>query len=49
MINFHLDDVACTGYETKLVECMHPRVGIHNCKSGFDEAGVICTGEYQNV
>ena len=48
MINFHLDNVACTGNETRLVECMHPRVGVHNCKSGTDEAGVICTGEYHN-
>ena len=49
MINFHLDNVACTGNETKLVECMYPGVGMHNCKSGFDEAGVICTGEYKIV
>ena len=48
---FHLDDVHCTGNETKLVDCMDPEAGMHNCRSGMDEAGVlvICTGEYQCV
>ena len=46
-INFHLDNVSCTGNETKLSECMYAEVGAQNCISGSDEAGVICTGEYQ--
>ena len=46
-IDFHLDNVSCTGNETKLSECMYAEVGEQNCTSGSDEAGVICTGEYQ--
>ena len=46
MISFHLDDVSCTGNETKLVDCPHLGVGIHNCRLGIDEAAVICTGEH---
>ena len=42
--DFHLDNVSCTGNETKLSECMYAEVGVPNCKTG---AGVICTGEYQ--
>ena len=48
-----LDDVEihCTGNETKLVDCTYPEAGMHNCRPGIDEAGVlvICTGEYQCV
>ena len=40
----HLDDVSCYGNESKLSECRHRGVGITNCLSGTDEAGVICTG-----
>ena len=47
MISFHLDDVSCTGNETKLVNCTHLGVGIHNCRLGIDEAAVICTGEHR--
>ena len=42
--DFHLDNVSCTGNETKLSECMYAKVGMQNCISGSDEAGVICTG-----
>lgn len=35
--SFYLDDVACTGNEMKLVECMYRGVGVHNCRSGVDE------------
>ena len=44
--DFHLDNVSCTGNETKLSECMYAEVGLQNCTSS-DEAGVICTGEHQ--
>ena len=44
---FLLDDVDCTGNETKLDECTYTGVNMYNCRSGTDEAGVICTGEYQ--
>ena len=43
---FHLDNVSCTGNETKLSECMYAEVGEQNCTFSSDEAGVICTGEY---
>ena len=45
--DFHLDNVSCTGNETKLSECMYAEVGVQNCITGSDEAGVICTGKYQ--
>ena len=45
--DFHLDNVSCTGNETKLSECMYAKVGVQNCITSSDEAGVICTGEYQ--
>ena len=45
VMNFYLDDVSCTGNETKLVDCFHPG-GNHNCRPGIDDAGVVCTGIY---
>lgn len=42
--DFYLDNVTCTGNETKLSECMYAEVGVQNCITG---AGVLCTGEYQ--
>ena len=47
-LKFHLDDVSCSGNETKLVDCFHSGVGNHNCRTGIDEAAVICTGECSN-
>ena len=42
-------DVSCTGNEANLRECIHPGLGVHNCRYGKDdfEAGVICTGKCQ--
>ena len=37
-----LDDVACVGTETRLIDCPARPVGTHNCNHGED-AGVICT------
>ena len=44
-LNIHLDNVDCNGNESKLSECQHQGIGIHDCVVGFEEAGVICTGE----
>ncbi|XP_019213853.1 deleted in malignant brain tumors 1 protein-like [Oreochromis niloticus] len=37
-----LDDVACSGNESSLIECGHNGFGKHNCNHGED-AGVICS------
>ena len=39
-----LDNVACTGSETQLIDCPNNGIGIHNCVHGED-AGVTCQGE----
>ena len=42
----HLDDVHCLGTEEKLTDCSHRGLGVHNCPTGYAEAGVICTSMY---
>nr|XP_055037248.1 deleted in malignant brain tumors 1 protein-like [Misgurnus anguillicaudatus] len=37
-----LDDVACSGNESSLIQCKHNGLGSHNCKHSHD-AGVICS------
>ena len=37
----YYDDVVCTGTETRLADCQHDGVGIHNCYHDED-AGVRC-------
>ena len=39
-----LDDVGCSGNESRLADCPHPGIGINNCNHGED-AGVNCSGE----
>lgn len=36
-----LDNLACTGTESRLIDCVHNGVGIENCNH-FEDAGVIC-------
>ncbi len=37
----HYDEVTCNGTETRLADCAHSGVGIHDCYHGED-AGVQC-------
>ena len=36
-----LDDVMCTGIETRLFDCLHGGIEVHNCGHSED-AGVMC-------
>ena len=38
-----LDDLGCHGYESKLLDCTRPKIGVHNCNHNAD-AGVRCQG-----
>ena len=38
-----LDQVACTGTETRLVNCRSNPLGVHDC-SHHEDAGVTCRG-----
>ena len=39
-----LDDLACTGTETRLVDCPHSGISTHNCAHSED-AGAVCQRE----
>ena len=38
-----LDNVYCTGGESRLTDCYHSGIGVHNCDH-TEDAGVRCTG-----
>ena len=40
-----LDDVSCSGSETRLSQCSHAGTGNHNCRH-IEDAGVVCEGKY---
>ena len=42
-----LDDVACNGTESRLIDCIHPSIGQHNCRH-FEDAGVNCSGKHNS-
>ena len=44
-LNFHLDNVQCSGNESTLSECDHQGIGFHDCNQGSEEAGVICSSK----
>ena len=37
-----LDDLRCTGSESRLIDCPHNGVGNENCLFHLEDAGVIC-------
>ena len=38
-----LDNLGCSGTESRLLDCTHPAIGYHNCNHNAD-AGVRCQG-----
>ena len=39
-----LDDLRCTGNESRLIDCPHDGIGVSNCDHQED-VGVVCAGE----
>jgi len=37
----YLDDVSCTGNESRLIDCQYPPIGEHNCVH-YEDAAVTC-------
>ena len=43
-----LDNLSCTGRESRLVDCSHSGIGYHNCDHSAD-AGVRCQGNHSCI
>ena len=43
-----LDDVNCNGFESRLIDCPHNGIEIHNCGLSED-AGVTCEGSFPSL
>ena len=43
-----LDNVACRGTETRLIDCPSNGIGVHNC-AHFEDAGVRCRSKQLNL
>lgn len=37
-----LDNLQCSGTEQSLIDCRHNGIGIHNCRHGVKDAGIVC-------
>ena len=44
----YLDNLECTGMESRLVQCTHQGVGSHNC-GHLEDAGVFCQREILRI
>ena len=42
-----LDDVACNGTESRLIDCRHPSIGQQDC-GHYEDAGVNCSGKHNS-
>ena len=41
-VTYRLDDVVCSGSESRLIDCNHGRIGNMSCLQGKD-VGIVCT------
>ena len=44
-----LDNVVCTGNESKLAQCQHPGIARSQYCTHSEDAGVICPGKIHNT
>ena len=44
----YLDNVGCRGSESRLIDCSHNVIGVHNCDHS-DDAGIRCRGKAKKI